>query len=75
MGCSFAKLSQLTEYQTFYRESVPSEVAEGWSSAYDHLKREDENMHREFREEIDTLLVFVSAISYEPCFLPNLASS
>jgi hypothetical protein len=27
--------------------------------AYQLLKKEDEDMHREFREEIDTLLVFV----------------
>jgi hypothetical protein len=35
-------------------------VEEGWKAAYDELKRLDEKMVAEYREEIDTLLVFVS---------------
>jgi hypothetical protein len=33
---------------------------EGWQESYNELRRLDEKMVQEYREEIDTLLVFVS---------------
>jgi hypothetical protein len=37
------------------------QVEEGWGETYKELRRRDEKMVQEYREEIDTLLVFVSA--------------
>jgi hypothetical protein len=36
------------------------QVEEGWQETYNELRRLDEKMVQEYREEIDTLLVFVS---------------
>jgi hypothetical protein len=34
-------------------------VAEGWTEAFDRLKSADDIMAKEYKDEIDTLLVFV----------------
>jgi hypothetical protein len=41
----------------------PEQVEEGWREVYEELKRQDEKMVQEYCGEIDTLLVFVSAVS------------
>jgi hypothetical protein len=39
---------------------TPDNVEKGWKEAYGELKRSDEKMVPEYREDIDTLLIFVS---------------
>lgn len=45
---------------------TPERIEEGWQESYSELRRRDENMVHDYREEIDTLLVFVSAFFAEP---------
>jgi hypothetical protein len=52
--CEAYKVGQLP-----LRDAGTPDVTEAWLAAYHELKRQDEKMHREYREEIDTLLVFV----------------
>jgi hypothetical protein len=42
-----------------HRTYVDTDSAEEWALVYDELKRRDEQMVTEYREEVDTLLVFV----------------
>lgn len=42
---------------------VHKDAAEGWRRVYEELKRRDERMVAEYREEIDTLLVFVRPVT------------
>jgi hypothetical protein len=41
-------------------------VQEGWRAAYDELKRRDEQMVKDYKDEIDTLLVFVRPVILPP---------
>jgi hypothetical protein len=38
---------------------MAAEAAAGWQAAYAELKRQDERMCQEYKEDIDTVLIFV----------------
>jgi hypothetical protein len=38
---------------------MTADAAAGWQAAYAELKRQDERMVQEYKEDIDTVLIFV----------------
>ena len=54
----------MSSWQNMDSESSgPSALTSHWANIEEHLKKHDENFVRKYNSDMDTLLVFVSALS------------
>jgi hypothetical protein len=57
---TFYALSSILIWAWFKRtEAFSFEAAEGWQTVFEELEKQDHKMEKDYREQIDTMLVFV----------------